>query len=68
MNKATNNLISKFPRRNPNIHYTDIGHIFLNIQGNVKQDLMPDSLHPNPEGHLLMFEALDEDIIRMMVE
>ena len=68
MNKATNKIISKFPRRNPNIHYTDIGHIFLNIQGNVRQELMPDYLHPNPEGHLLMFEAIEGEIERLMVE
>ena len=68
LNKATNSLISKFPRRNPNIHYTDIGHIFLKSQGKVRQELMPDYLHPNPEGHLLMFETLEGRIERLMVE
>jgi beta-glucosidase len=67
VNKATNGLISKFPRRNPNIHYTDIGHIFLKSKGRVRPELMPDYLHPNPEGHLLMFEALGSEIERLMV-
>jgi len=68
LNKATNSLISKFPRRSPNIHYTDIGHIFLKSQGRVRQELMPDYLHPNPVGHMLMFEALEDEIERLMVE
>ncbi len=68
INKATKSLISKFPEKNPNIHYTDIGHIYLDFEGKVRQELMPDYLHPNIEGHLLMFEALDDDITRLMVE
>ena len=68
INKATNSLISKFPEKNPNIHYTDIGHIYQDTEGKVRQELMPDYLHPNPEGHLLMFEALEDEITGMMVE
>jgi len=66
INKATNSLVSKFPERNPNITYTDIGHVYLNTEGKVKKELMPDYLHPNTEGHLLMFDALDDDITRLM--
>ncbi|MCK5465324.1 MAG: hypothetical protein KAI95_19990, partial [Bacteroidales bacterium] len=58
INKATNSLMSKFPGKNPDIHYIDIGHLYLDADGKVKQELMPDYLHPNPEGHMLMFEAL----------
>jgi beta-glucosidase len=68
INKATNALISKFPEKNPNIHYTDIGHIYLDADGKVRKELMPDYLHPNPEGHLLMFEALEDKIESLMVE
>jgi beta-glucosidase len=68
INKATNSLISKFPEKNPDIHYTDIGHIYLDGQGRVKSELMPDYLHPNKEGHLLMFAALENDIAGLMVE
>ncbi len=68
INKATNSLISKFPEKNPNIHYTDIGHIYLDAEGKVRKELMPDYLHPNPEGHLLMFEALEDEIESLMDE
>ena len=68
INNATNSLISKFPEKNPNIHYTNIGNIYLYREGKVRQELMPDYLHPNVEGHLLMFEALEDDIARLMAE
>ena len=68
VNKATNSLISKFPEKNPNIHYTDIGKVYLDNEGKVRVELMPDYLHPNPEGNLLMLEALENEIERMMVE
>ncbi len=35
INKATNGLISKFPEKNPNIRYIDIGHIYLDNEGKV---------------------------------
>ena len=60
--------MSKFPEKNPDIHYIDIGHLYLDADGKVKQELMPDYLHPNPEGHMLMFEALKDEIEKLMVE
>lgn len=68
INKATNELISRFPDRNPKIHYIDIGDVYLDEDGKVNNKLMPDYLHPNPEGHLLMFGALEEEITRLMEE
>ena len=68
INKATNELISKFPEKNPSIHYIDIGHVYLDGENKVMGSLMPDYLHPNPEGHLLMFQALEDEISRLMKE
>jgi lysophospholipase L1-like esterase len=68
INKATNELIAKFPERNPGIHYIDIGNAYLDEQYKVMDKLMPDYLHPNAEGHLLMFQALEEEITRLMKE
>jgi beta-glucosidase len=68
INKATNSLISKIPEKNPNIHYIDIGHIYLDAGGKLKKELMPDYLHPNPKRHLLMFEALKDEIERLVIE
>jgi len=66
INKATNKIIADFPTRNKNIHYKDIGNIYLDKDGKVRSDLMPDFLHPNVQGHMLMFEALDSKIQSLM--
>lgn len=67
INKMTNRIIRDFPQRNPHIHYMDIGHIYLDESGKVRKDLMPDFLHPNAEGHMLMFEALMPEISKLMI-
>lgn len=66
INKATNHLISKFSEDNAGIHYIDISQVYYNDQGKVIRELMPDFLHPNPEGHELMFEALYPKIMELM--
>lgn len=66
INKATNIYLSGFPEKDPNIHYLDIGHLYMDAEGQTKQDLMPDYLHPNVEGHMLMFETLKDDIEQWM--
>ena len=66
LNKSTNELISKFPVRNTNITYVDISAIYPNADGKVKKELMPDYLHPNAKGHLLMFEALEKEIEKLL--
>ncbi|QOD59743.1 lipase [Polaribacter haliotis] len=68
INKATNKIISKFPEKNSLIHYVDIGPIFYNEKGMARRDLMPDFLHPNKEGHLEMFKALEDKINELMVK
>ena len=68
INKATNKLIAKFPEKNSNIHYIDIGHVYLDEQNKVTDKLMPDYLHPNAEGHILMFQALEEETKGLMEE
>ena len=66
INKATNQLIAKFCERDDNIYYLDIGDIYLNEEGTVRKEIMPDFLHPNAEGHLLMFDALEKGLTAMM--
>ncbi len=65
-NKATNKIISKFPEKDSKIHYYDLGYLFLNEEGKVKRELMPDYLHPNLEGEKLVFEALSPEISKLM--
>ncbi len=66
INKATNKITSKFPEKDSHIHYRYIGNIFLDANGKVKKSLMPDFLHPTAEGHLLMFQAIENDISGLM--
>jgi len=66
INKATNDIIAKFPEKNSAINFVDIGSVYYDEDGKVIQDLMPDYLHPNSQGHLLMFEALEQEISKLM--
>ncbi len=68
INKATNKIISTFPGKDSKIHYCDIGSIYLDKNGNVRKDLMSDYLHPNAEGHMLMFKALENDLVKFIGE
>ncbi len=67
-NKATNKIISRFPEKDSNIHYYDLGNLFLNENGTVNNKLMPDYLHPNVEGHNLVFDTLVPVISRLLKE
>ena len=68
INMSTNKIISAFPDKDPKIHYRDLGYLFVDEKGKVNKELMPDFLHPNAEGHRLMFEALKKDMIRYIGE
>ena len=68
INKATNKIISGFPAKDNHIHYRDISSVFIDDELKVKKSLMPDFLHPNAEGHLLMFQAIEDDISVLMGE
>jgi beta-glucosidase len=66
INKATNKIVSEFPAKDDHIHYRDIGKIFVDENNKVQKSLMPDYLHPNAEGHLLMFGAIENDISELI--
>lgn len=66
INKATNIIISKFPKKDSKINYYDLGYLFLTEDGKVNRKLMPDYLHPNMEGEKLIFETLDPVISKLL--
>jgi beta-glucosidase len=68
LNKQTNKFLSEFPKKDKHIYYRDIGNIFLDEQGEIDKNLMPDYLHPNGKGHLLMFKTLDPFIEELMLD
>ena len=38
--------------------YLDIGKSFLDADGQIPKDIMPDGLHPNEKGYDLWYEAM----------
>ncbi len=66
INKASNKITSGFPSKDNHIHYRDISAVFLDAESKVEKSLMPDYLHPNTEGYMLMFEALEDDISNLI--
>jgi len=41
------------------VHYLDIGKKFLDAEGNLPKDIMPDLLHPNLKGYEIWAEAIE---------
>lgn len=66
INKATNKIISKFPKKDGKINYYDLGYLLLTEEGKVNRKLMPDYLHPNIEGEKLVFETLAPVISKLL--
>jgi beta-glucosidase len=50
------------------VFWLDIGHVFLNEDGTIKEDLMPDGLHPNIPGYRVWAEAMEPTIKKMLGE
>ena len=48
------------------VHWLDVGHVFLDDQGNLKTDLMPDGLHPNLEGYWAWGQAMEPTISKFL--
>jgi beta-glucosidase len=44
------------------VHYLDLGHLFLDRDGRLKQNLMPDLLHPNEQGYRVWAEGMEAQL------
>jgi beta-glucosidase len=49
-----------------NVHYLDIGSKFLDADGNLPVDVMPDLLHPNEKGYEIWADAIREPLKRLL--
>ncbi|MHA4809034.1 GDSL-type esterase/lipase family protein [Flavitalea flava] len=47
--ERASDIVSRLADRK-NVFYCDVNHVFLNLDGTIKHDLMPDWLHPSPAG------------------
>ena len=48
------------------VHYLDLGSKFLDAQGNLPADVMPDALHPNEQGYRIWADAMGPVIEHLM--
>ncbi len=50
------------------VHYLDIGDAFLDDDGTLPADVMPDYLHPNEKGYWIWAEAMESKVKELMGE
>jgi lysophospholipase L1-like esterase len=65
VNTAANNLISRLAN-GKNVFYLDIGLEFLNPDGTLPKDVMPDLLHPNAKGYQIWADAIEPTVQALM--
>jgi lysophospholipase L1-like esterase len=65
LNAAINNRIRHYAN-NQQIFFLDLSQRFLDDQGRLSQDLMPDYLHPNERGYQVWADGM-EDVIRKLL-
>jgi lysophospholipase L1-like esterase len=63
---AINTLISKF--QSSSVHYMDISAKFLEPDGTISKDVMPDSLHLAPKGYEIWSEAIKDKVKALLAE
>lgn len=51
---------------NENVFYMDIGDQFLEPDGTLSTDIMPDGLHPNETGYRIWAEAIQPRVLELM--
>jgi lysophospholipase L1-like esterase len=64
-NEAVNAIISKLDDGKM-IHYLDISSAFLDPQGEISTDIMPDRLHPNANGYELWYNAMMPELNKLL--
>jgi len=64
-NKDINNLIQSF-KDEGHVYYLNINNIFLRNDNVMKEELMPDLLHPNASGYQLWAETMEPTINQLM--
>ena len=48
------------------VHYLDVNHVFLRLDGSIDPELMPDLLHPSPQGALAWARAMEPTLCELM--
>lgn len=64
--KAINEAIAKLDDGGKKVKYLDIGVKFLDKDGNLPKEIMPDALHPNAKGYQIWVEAVQPTLDELM--
>ncbi len=67
LNDATNKIIAEYAD-DEHIFYRDISGVFLDDDGKLPREIMPDLLHPNPKGYAMWAEAIEPTVKELMGE
>ena len=67
VNSKANEMIAKLDD-GKNVFFLDIGPKFLDKDGNLSRDIMPDLLHPNAKGYAIWAEAIEPSVKKLMGE
>jgi len=66
MIKAINEQIAKLDDGGKSVKFLDIGEKFLDGDGNLPKEIMPDALHPNLKGYNIWADAIGPAVDEMM--
>jgi lysophospholipase L1-like esterase len=66
-NMAANEIFSKIADDRM-VYYLDIGDVFMNPDGTISPEIMPDFLHLTPAGYKLWADAMEEKVAELMGE
>jgi lysophospholipase L1-like esterase len=64
--KGINAMVARLDDGGKTIKFLDIGDKFLDSEGALPTDIMPDALHPNPKGYEIWAEAVKPTLDEMM--
>ena len=64
--KAINEELAKLDDGGKTVKYLDIGQKFLDAEGNLPADIMPDALHPNAKGYQIWADAVGPTLEELM--
>jgi lysophospholipase L1-like esterase len=64
--KAINEELAKLDDGGKTVKYLDIGPKFLEADGTLPKEIMPDALHPNEKGYEIWAEAMGPTLAELM--
>ena len=67
VNEKTNEIVSKLAD-GEQVHYLDIGEKFLQDDGTLSKEIMPDLLHLSEKGYRIWAEAIEPKVTKLMAE